>query len=80
MPAALLETGFMSCHEELMKLIRPDYQEKLAQGIAQGVDRYLSSLPPKTAQPSPSPKASPQPTASPEGGVGGSLMVLPPEA
>lgn len=80
MPAALLETGFMSCHEELMKLIRPDYQEKLAQGIAQGVDRYLSSLPPKTAQPSPSPKASPQPTASPEAGVGGSLMVLPPEA
>lgn len=43
MPAALLETGFMSCHEELMMLIRPDYQEKLSQGVAIGVEAYLAS-------------------------------------
>ena len=47
MPAALLETGFMSCHEELMQLIRPDYQEKLAQGVAAGVESYLATLPQK---------------------------------
>jgi N-acetylmuramoyl-L-alanine amidase len=49
MPAALLETGFMSCHEELMRLIDPDYQEKLAQGVARGVENYLATLPAKTA-------------------------------
>lgn len=41
MPAALVETGFMTCHEELMRLCDPDYQEKLAQGIAQGVEDYF---------------------------------------
>ena len=47
MPAALLETGFMSCHEELSKLVQPEYQEKLAQGVAKGVEDYLSTLPAK---------------------------------
>ena len=41
MPAVLVETGFMTCHEELMRLRDPDYQEKLAQGIAQGVENYF---------------------------------------
>lgn len=45
MPAALLETGFMSCHEELMRLIDPEYQEKLAQGTAKGILDYLATLP-----------------------------------
>lgn len=47
MPAALLETGFMSCHEELVKLVQPEYQEKLAQGVAKGVEDYLATLPAK---------------------------------
>lgn len=47
MPAALLETGFMSCHEELAKLVQPEYQEKLAQGVAKGVENYLATLPAK---------------------------------
>ena len=51
MAACLVETGFMSNHEELMKLIRPSYQEKLAQGIAQGILDYLASLPAKTLVP-----------------------------
>ncbi len=50
MPAALLETGFMSCHEELMKLIDPAYQEKLAQGVVKGIENYLSAMPAKTVQ------------------------------
>ena len=41
MPAALVETGFMTCHEELMRLGDPDYRGKLAQGIAQGVEDYF---------------------------------------
>lgn len=48
MPAALLEMGFMSCHEELVKLIEPEYQEKISQGIAKGVEGYLATLPRKT--------------------------------
>ncbi len=50
MPAALLETGFMSCHQELVKLIDPDYQERIAQGVAEGVENYLATLPTKTVQ------------------------------
>lgn len=47
MPAALLEMGFMSCHEELIKLIEPEYQEKVSQGVAKGVESYLATLPKK---------------------------------
>ena len=42
MPAALVETGFMTCHEELMRLCDPTYREKLAQGIVQGIEDYLT--------------------------------------
>ena len=44
MCAALVEMGFMSNHEELMRLIDDSYQDKLAQGIAEGIVRYLNSL------------------------------------
>lgn len=37
MPAVLVETGFMTCQEELLRLIDPNYQAKLAQGIADGI-------------------------------------------
>ena len=47
MPAALLEMGFMSCHEELVKLIQPEYQERVSQGVAKGVESYLATLPKK---------------------------------
>ena len=47
MPAALLETGFMSCHRELERLIQPEYQERLAQGVARGIEAYLATLPSK---------------------------------
>lgn len=44
MPAVLVETGFMSCHEELMRLKSDTYQEQMALGIAQGIVRYLNAL------------------------------------
>jgi len=44
MPAALVEMGFMSTHAELMRLIDPDYQRKLAWGVAEGAVRYLNAL------------------------------------
>lgn len=50
MPACLLEMGFMSCHEELEKLVEPEYQEKVSQGVADGVESYLATLPGKTGR------------------------------
>ncbi len=42
MPAVLVETGFMTCHEELERLKDPAYQTKMALGMAQGVIQYLN--------------------------------------
>lgn len=41
MPAALVECGFMSTEAELALLLQPEYQAKLARGIADGVLAYL---------------------------------------
>lgn len=41
-PAALVECGFMSTEEELALLVQPEYQAKLAQGIANGILAYLA--------------------------------------
>ncbi len=43
MPAVLVETGFMTCHEELIKLMDDAYQTRMAQGIAQGIIQYLNA-------------------------------------
>lgn len=43
MPAVLVETGFMTCHEELERLKNEEYQSRMAQGIAQGIVRYLNA-------------------------------------
>lgn len=42
MPAALVECGYMSTPAELALLLQPDYQLKLARGIADGVLAYLA--------------------------------------
>lgn len=42
MPAVLVESGFMTCPEELERLRDESYQARLAQGIAQGIIRYLN--------------------------------------
>ncbi|NCE63274.1 AMIN domain-containing protein [Pseudoflavonifractor sp. 524-17] len=51
MAAVLVETGFMTNHEELMRLSDPDYQLRIAQGIADGVTRYLNNTHNFDAQP-----------------------------
>ena len=43
MPAVLVETGFMTHPGELARLCDPDYQQKIAQGIADGVEAYLKA-------------------------------------
>lgn len=37
MAAVLVETGFMTCPEELAKLLQPEYQIKMAKGITDGI-------------------------------------------
>ena len=41
MPACLVETGFLSNKAERELLVTEDYQKKLAEGIASGVDLYF---------------------------------------
>jgi N-acetylmuramoyl-L-alanine amidase len=41
MPAILVEIGFITNPEEAQRLADPDYEEKMAYGIANGVDRYF---------------------------------------
>ncbi len=41
MPAVLVEMGFMTNHEELMRLIDSSYQDRLADGLANGIVRYF---------------------------------------
>ncbi len=43
-PAALVECGFISNPAEEQKIIRKDYRDKLAQGIADGIANYLESV------------------------------------
>ena len=41
MPACLIETGFLSNLEECRRLTDPAYQEKLAEGIVEGITEYF---------------------------------------
>lgn len=41
MPACLIETGFLSNQEEREKLVTEEYQEQIAEGIAQGIELYF---------------------------------------
>ncbi|MBU6383864.1 MAG: N-acetylmuramoyl-L-alanine amidase [Verrucomicrobia bacterium] len=43
MPAVLVEGGFISNQEERSLLKTRDYQEKIAEGIADGIDRYFKA-------------------------------------
>lgn len=40
-PSCLIETGFLSAAEEGQRLLDSEYQEKIAQGIAQGIQNYM---------------------------------------
>ena len=41
MPSVLLELGFMSNHSELSNLQAPSYQEKLVNGIVDGIHKHF---------------------------------------
>lgn len=41
MPACLIEAGFLTNSAERSRLKTSDYQEKIAEGIADGIDRYF---------------------------------------
>ncbi|MCR5608125.1 MAG: N-acetylmuramoyl-L-alanine amidase [Lachnospiraceae bacterium] len=43
MSSALIEIGYMTNNEELSKLKDDEYQNKLAEGIAKGIENYLNS-------------------------------------
>ena len=42
LPVTIVETGFMSNPEEDRKLSDQSYQEKIAIGISNGIDRYFA--------------------------------------
>ncbi|MBF0512251.1 MAG: N-acetylmuramoyl-L-alanine amidase [Candidatus Omnitrophica bacterium] len=42
MPAVLVETGFLSNHQEHSKLVMPTYRQKLAQAVARGILDYAN--------------------------------------
>ena len=42
-PAVLVETGFLSNPEELKLLTSKDYQEQMAEAIADGIEKYVDS-------------------------------------
>ena len=41
LPACLVECGFMSSAPEREKLFDPEYQKKIAEGIANGIEKFL---------------------------------------
>lgn len=41
MPACLVECGFITSETERTKLFSPDYQKKIAEGIANGIQKFL---------------------------------------
>lgn len=42
MPAVLIEIGYISHPDESLKIANPKYQDRLAKGIADGVDEYFA--------------------------------------
>jgi len=43
MPACLVEAGFLSSTKERERLLSPDYQDKIAQGIVNGIVKFFGS-------------------------------------
>lgn len=45
MPAILIETAFLSNPDDLSKLSSPEWRQKVAEGIANGIDHYTAQYP-----------------------------------
>lgn len=43
-PATLFELGYLSCSEEDRKMSDPEFQKKMAKGIADGIDAYFNYM------------------------------------
>ena len=43
MPAALCELGFVSSPKDMENITQDSYIEKLAQGVANGIERYVNN-------------------------------------
>lgn len=50
MPSILVETGFISNPEECRRLVNPEYQRLLAQGILDGIRYYMDEVMPTAAR------------------------------
>lgn len=46
-PSLLLETGFLSNHQEALRLHKRHYQEQLMNGVATGIEEYFLRHPPE---------------------------------
>jgi N-acetylmuramoyl-L-alanine amidase len=51
MPSILIETSFISNPRECRRLINPQYQQRLAEGIVQGIKKYIREMNPTALQP-----------------------------
>jgi N-acetylmuramoyl-L-alanine amidase len=50
MPSIFIETSFISNPQECRRLISSDYQERLCQGIVDGIRRYIQETKPMALQ------------------------------
>ena len=44
MPAVLVEIGFVTNKEEALNMLKPDYQKRLAKGIAEGIGDFITTF------------------------------------
>ena len=56
MPAILVETSFISNPRECQRLLDPGYQERICDGIALGIERYIEATGPTAFQGPPTPQ------------------------
>ena len=43
MPAVLIELGYIAGHIDGYRLLQPDYQRIIGEGISQGIDNYFDN-------------------------------------